>query len=64
MSSQRFKKIAAILRDFAHAERHYNKVLRGKQKPCEACGKSHLNGGLCPDCLELAAGACEWKAKS
>lgn len=32
--------------------------------PCAGkCGVDVIGGGLCPGCLELAAGACRWKAR-
>lgn len=57
-----YHKIAATLDDFAKFERTR---LHAKDRafvvmPCEACGK-HCQSGLCPDCLNIAAGACRMK---
>lgn len=57
--------IAAILDDFARQERASE---RERQRcstpgPCEACQRETVyGGGLCPTCLELAAGACRMVA--
>ena len=66
---QIYKRIAACLRDFAAFEREREPHRRRqnplvKDKPCEGCGKPVRDGGLCPGCIELAAGACEWKGRT
>lgn len=69
-----FLNIATVLDDFARSERRTEPcritAWRSDPKyqhfvcPCEGCGKGEVCGtGLCPTCLELAAGACRIRAK-
>lgn len=60
-----YEKIAKILEDFAKFERRdtsHDVTPSSPPKPCEACTKPHRGGGLCPECIELAAGACRFRA--
>ena len=66
MSNKLYLNIAASLRDFARFERLYEPQralynIDGSTtlKPCEGCSILLKGGGLCPTCLEVAAGACE-----
>lgn len=65
-----YERIAKTLEDFSKFERAReslppNHPTRKQMKmgPCEACEKFTREGGLCPTCLEIAAGACRMKAK-
>jgi len=56
-----YTRIAAILDDFARQERATatDRARCSQPGPCEACERETVSGGgLCPTCLELAAGAC------
>ena len=56
-----YERIAEILDDFARAERRTaaDRAKCQQPGPCEACNRETVyGGGICPTCLELAAGAC------
>ena len=60
--------IAKVLDDYARFEHERDKCDRdvtGTRKPpsaCEACG-AMTRCGLCPTCIELAAGSCRLRSK-
>lgn len=66
-----YEKIAKVFDDFAKIERKNGpeQLIRARQHhphlitSCEGCGNELLvSGGLCPQCWELAAGACRFRA--
>lgn len=69
--SRRFERMAAVLRAFAQTERESARLRASDpgnyghphEGACEACGGPCQRGGLCAECIDLAAGACMFRAK-
>ena len=65
-TSKILENISKVLNDYASFEATNVAKPQNQRflKPCEACEKPSINGGLCPSCISMAAGACQWRSKS
>ena len=66
-----YARLAEYLRGFAADEaqllKDYDRRPPHRQDPaavapCVGCNRRTYNGGLCGQCWELVAGACQWRA--
>ena len=72
-STNLHERLALVIEDWAKFERAHEKERLAIARinhphlivPCEGCGKVPVvPGGLCPACLEIAAGACRRCSRS
>ena len=53
-----------LLKDYDRRPAHRKLPEREAIAPCIGCGRRTYNGGICDQCWELVAGACQWRASS